>query len=544
DILLAALVKTYARWTKGRPLLLDLEGHGREDLFDDVELSRTVGWFTAQFPVLLQVSDSFDERDTLRYVKEHLRQIPDKGIGYGLLRYLGIDDEIADKFRNCPQAEISFNYFGQFDQVLSDSSPLIPANASTGPVRSPDSIRPHLIEITGSISGGIFHMSWIYSRNVHEKRTIEELSDSFLRDLRSLILHCSSAVGVSYTPSDFPECGVSQQALDELVVELDSAGIEDIYPLSPLQQGILFHSLYAPQEQVYFRQLLCIIEGDVKTEALRQAWTELVRRHSILRTGFIWSHIDRPLQIVLVQADLDWEEQDWQQLNADEQQSQLEAFLERDKERGFDLSAPPLMRVALMRLDETHYQLIWTVHHIIGDGWSNSLIVKEVLTLYDSFYRGAQPDLTRVLPYREYISWLQRQDIEQAEAYWRQALKGFLAPTPLSIPRPARTTPEDQPVYAEPRLLLSEAETERVKEGAREARVTVNTIVAGAWAVLLARYSQAEEVVYGVTVAGRPAALEGVERMVGLFINTLAVRTKVEWDQEVGEWLAEQQQKQ
>src|SRR6185503_17409375 len=491
----------------------------------------------------------FDERDTLRYVKEHLRQIPDKGIGYGLLRYLGIDDEIADKLRNCPQAEISFNYFGQFDQVLSDSSPLTPANESTGPVRSPDTIRPHLIEITGSISGGKLHLNWIYSRNVHESRTIEELSDSFLRDLRSLILHCSTAVGVGYTPSDFPECGLSQQSLDELVAELDSAngddcGIQDIYPLSPLQQGILFHSLYAPEEQIYFRQLRCIIEGDVKTGALRQAWTELIRRHSILRTGFIWSRIDQPLQIVLLQADLDWEEQDWQRLNAGEQQSQLEAFLERDRDRGFDLSAPPLMRVALMRLDETHYQLIWTVDHIIVDGWSTSLIFKEVLTLYDSFYRGAQPDLMRVPPYREYISWLQRQDIEQAEAYWRQALKGFLAPTPLSIPRPARTTPENQPVYAEPRLLLSEAETERVKEGAREARVTVNTIVAGAWAVLLARYSQEEEVVYGVTVAGRPAELEGVERMVGLFINTLAVRAKVKWEKEVGEWLREQQQQQ
>ncbi len=501
DVLLAALVKTYARWTKGSPLLFDLEGHGREDLFDDVDLSRTVGWYTTLFPVVLQVSDAFDERDTLRYVKEHLRQIPDKGIGYGLLRYMGVDDEIAERLRNCPHAEISFNYFGQFDQVLSDASPLTPAKESTGPVRSPNSIRPYLIEITGSISGGKLHLNWIYSRNVHESRTIEELSDSFLRELRSLILHCSTAVGVGYTPSDFPECGLSQQSLDELVAELDSAngddcGIQDIYPLSPLQQGILFHSLYAPEEQIYFRQLRCIIEGDVKTEALRQAWTELIRRHSILRTGFISSRIDRPLQIVLAHADLDWEEQDWQRLNAAEQQSQLEAFLERDWDRGFDLSSPPLMRVALMRLDETHYQLIWTVHHIIVDGWSTSLIFKEVLSLYDSIYRGAQPDLTRVPPYREYISWLQRQDIEQAEAYWRQALKGFLAPTPLSIPRPARTTPENQPVYAEPHLLLSEEETERVKEGAREAKVTVNTIVAGAWAVLLARYSQEEEVVY------------------------------------------------
>src|SRR4029079_1800689 len=261
-----------------------------------------------------------------------------------------------------------------------------------------------------------------------------------------------------------------------------------------------------------------------------------------LSTRLFGSRSDRRWQFVLLQADLDWEEQDWQRLNADEQQSQLEAFLERDRDRGFDLSAPPLMRVALMRLDETHYQLIWTVDHIIVHGWSLSLIFKEVLPLYDSFYRGEQPDLTRVPPYREYISWLQRQDIEQAETYWRQALKGFLAPTPLSIPRPARTTPENQSVYVEPRLLLSEEETERVKEGAREARVTVNTIVAGAWAVLLARYTQEEEVVYGVTVAGRPAELEGVERMVGLFINTLAVRAKVKWEKEVGEWLREQQQ--
>jgi len=220
DILLTALAQSFARWTGERSLLVELEGHGREDIFNDVNLSRTVGWFTTHFPVLLDIGEASNPGEALKAVKEQLRRIPNRGIGYSVLRYLNENRELTEQLQALPQPEVKFNYLGQFDQVLSESSLFAPADESCGQERSLRGSRNRLLVINGLIVSGQLRLDWKYSDNIHRRSTIESLSESFVEALRSLITHCQSPEAGGYTPSDFPQMQFSPKELDELLVEL------------------------------------------------------------------------------------------------------------------------------------------------------------------------------------------------------------------------------------------------------------------------------------------------------------------------------------
>jgi amino acid adenylation domain-containing protein len=319
--------------------------------------------------------------------------------------------------------------------------------------------------------------------------------------------------------------------------------IEDIYPLSPMQQGMLFHTLYAPQSGVYFEQLSCTLQGDLDIPAFHRAWQRVVDRHPILRTCFVWEDLDEPLQIVRQQAQLPWEQHDWRECPPDKQQERLEVFLQADRERGFELSQAPLLRLALIRVSENTYHCIWSFHHALLDGWSTPLLLKEVFAFYEASRRGKDLHLERSRPYRDYIAWLQRQDSAKAEAFWRKTLEGFTAPTFLGE-SPTPDSALGQGSQAEQRVQLSVAATTALFSFARQHQLTVNTLVQGAWALLLSRYSGEDDVVFGATVSGRPAALAGVESMLGLFINTLPVRVQVSPEDTLLPWLRKLQAQQ
>jgi amino acid adenylation domain-containing protein/non-ribosomal peptide synthase protein (TIGR01720 family) len=230
DVLLSALVQAFSEWTGERRLLIHLEGHGREDIFDDVDLSRTVGWFTTIYPVLLEIPRKLrtgqmsDPGEVLKSIKEQLRCVPNRGIGYGLLRYLSQDPEVSEKLRTLPQAEVSFNYLGQLDQALPPGSPFAPARESSGPVHSPRGNRHHLLEISGRSLGGCLQVSWRYSENLHRRSTIERLAESFLQALRAIIIHCQSPEAGGYTPSDFSLAQLDQRELEHAFDEIEFEG--------------------------------------------------------------------------------------------------------------------------------------------------------------------------------------------------------------------------------------------------------------------------------------------------------------------------------
>lgn len=318
--------------------------------------------------------------------------------------------------------------------------------------------------------------------------------------------------------------------------------IEDIYPLSPMQQGFIFHDLLTPGTEAYFEQVRCLVRGQLDTGAFARAWELVMERHAPLRSGFVWEDLDAPMQIVYRQAQLPIEELDWRQLPVSQQQMALAEFFAEDRQRGFDLAEAPLMRLTLIRLEDDVRQLIWSHHHLLLDGWSSGMLLREVFASYGAFVQGASPQLNPVRPYKDFIAWLQGQDANQAEAFWRAALKGFDSPTLVNLAR--TTSPTATTGYGECRTSLPRATTEALTAMARRYQLTINTIVQGAWALLLGRYCGAADVVFGATAAGRPAELDGVETMIGLFINTLPVRARIAPEAGIAEWLRELQSQQ
>ncbi|HEX8128534.1 MAG TPA: amino acid adenylation domain-containing protein, partial [Pyrinomonadaceae bacterium] len=317
--------------------------------------------------------------------------------------------------------------------------------------------------------------------------------------------------------------------------------VEDLYPLSPLQQGLLFHTLYAPESGVYVEQLNCTLGGELDLDAFGRAWRQTVERHPILRTAFVWEGLDEPVQVVRRSVRLPFVQEDWRASSAAEQGASLRAYLKDDLRRGFDLSKAPLMRIALLQLSEDTYQFIWSYHHLMLDGWCIPLVLREVFAFYEAFSRGESFAPERPRPYRDYIAWLRRQDLRKAEAFWRQTLKGFHAPTPLpgvkAFDGADGKVGQADEEYGEQEISLPAETTAALQSLARSQGLTLNTLVQGAWALLLGRYSGERDVVFGVTVAGRPAELAGVEAMVGLFINTLPLRVEVDGGQELLPWL-------
>ncbi|MBD2013421.1 amino acid adenylation domain-containing protein [Microcoleus sp. FACHB-53] len=321
---------------------------------------------------------------------------------------------------------------------------------------------------------------------------------------------------------------------------MKAENIQDIYELSPAQQGILFHSLYSPESGVYFVQIRFTLHGLLNVVAFDRAWQQVVARHTALRTSFYWEKLDKPLQVVQREVKVSLEQHDWRGIAPVEQQEQLDAFLESDRKQGFDLSQAPLIHLTLIRVADNSYQFVWSQHHLILDGWSTVLVLKEVVELYDGLSQGKDLTLTPSRAYGDYIAWLQQQDLSTAETFWRQALGGIQAPTPL-IELDADNLSNQEERYDEQLLNLSAETTATLQSLARQHQLTLNTLVQGAWALLLSRYSGEEDVVYGSTVSGRPAHLVGAELMVGLFINTLPVRVKVDAEQSLLVWLRQLQ---
>ncbi len=329
--------------------------------------------------------------------------------------------------------------------------------------------------------------------------------------------------------------------------------MEAVYELSPLQQGLLFHSRYGGETGLYLNQLTCRLDGPLDRVALAEAWKRTLARHPALRTSFHWRELDKPLQVVERQVELPIDEADWRGLSQDERAARLETFLAEDRQRAFDLERAPLLRLTLLNLGGEARQLIWTFHHLLLDGWSLPIVLREVFAHYRALVRGGAADLPPVRPYRDYILWLQRRDRGGDEAFWRANLAGFGAATPLGIEGSAGesgrgATAQEVPLlgvggYGRRRRFLSSVATSDLEAFARGRRLTLSTLVQAAWAQLLARYCGGDDVVHGATSSGRPADLPGVETIVGLFINTLPVRVRVERSAVVGAWLAAHQER-
>ncbi|HVT16909.1 MAG TPA: condensation domain-containing protein, partial [Thermoanaerobaculia bacterium] len=322
--------------------------------------------------------------------------------------------------------------------------------------------------------------------------------------------------------------------------------VERIYELSPMQQAMLVASLVAPSSGVYLVQVTLSLSSRLDVAAFERAWRLVVARHGILRTGFYWEEQEKPVQVVYREVDLPLRRESWRGLGAAGQEERLQALLDADREQGFDLGEPPLLRLTLIELDGGGWQLVWSMHHILADGWSRSLLLRELFESYAAFAAGHEPSLAPPRPYEDYIAWLQRWDSAAAEAFWRRSLKGLSPPILLAgLDGHGPVSASFRAARRRSGRLAAEA-TAALRELARRHRLTLATVLYGAWALVVARETGGEEAVFGGTVTGRPLELAGVESMVGLFINTLPVRVAVDpahgllaWLTALQEWQSE-----
>ncbi|MCA1681965.1 MAG: amino acid adenylation domain-containing protein [Actinobacteria bacterium] len=521
DVLLAALGRVLARWTGRERVLIDLEGHGREDLFAGVDLSRTVGWFTTLFPVALEAPEDADLGGLLKSVKEQLRAVPSRGLGYGALRYLTQDSGLAEQ----AAPHVSFNYLGQFDWSTGEDEGLFHAMRGLDSDAGPLATRTHVLDVVGSVEQQCLEFTWSYSENLHQYSTISALAQDMLAALREIVEYCARPGVGGRSPSDFPLARLDQSTVDVLVG--DGRGVEDIYPLTPMQAGMVFHALAQGDQGVYFEQVTFVLGGVSDARVLGAAWQQVVDRTPVLRSRVVWDGVDEPLQVVQRQVSVPVTYLDWTHLSEAARQDELVRLLDGDRAQVLDLGTAPLLRLVIAALSDTEVQVAWTFHHVLLDGWSVFQVLSDVFACHAALASGQRPELVARRPFRDYLHWLAEQDHVGAEEHWRGVLSGLQSPTVLPYdraPSQAHTSRSAQWSSFE----LGEEESAQLRKVAQCNGLTVNTLVQGAWALLLSRYSGQRDVCFGATVSGRPVDLPGAEEITGIFINTLPVRVEVD----------------
>ncbi|WGU93924.1 non-ribosomal peptide synthase/polyketide synthase [Paenibacillus dendritiformis] len=536
DLLLAALGLAVQAWSGRERVLVNLEGHGREDVLPDVDITRTVGWFTSQFPVVLEPGHAQALGHQVKQVKESLRRIPNKGIGYGILRYLSVP---RDGERFALEPEISFNYLGQFDQDY-ESSGSQPSPFSPGSDSSPNAVMDFVLDINGMVSEGVLELTIRYGETQYKRETVERLGTLLQSSLREVISHCVSKERTELTPSDVLLQDVTVEELERLAEHTAALGeLENVYTLTPLQKGMLFHSLLDADSEAYFEQVTFDLYGSLNVEAFTQGLDTLVQRNEALRTNFITGWRDEPIQVVFRERKCEVYFEDIRSVSDEDPEKTIADFVSADKANKFDLARGSLMRVTVLRTGDESYHVIWSHHHILMDGWCMSFMIKEVFDTYFAFQEKRTLELPPVTSYSRYIEWLEAQDAAKASRYWSEYLAGYDQQTKL----PQEKTQLKQGAFeaAELDVELSKELTGQIERVARQQQVTLNTFMQTVWGLVLQVYNNSEDVVFGSVVSGRPAEIPGIESMIGLFINTIPVRIQGKAEETVADILRKTQ---
>ncbi|MCK5197924.1 MAG: amino acid adenylation domain-containing protein [Spirochaetales bacterium] len=521
DLLLAALGLGFNSWCGLGTLKVNMEGHGRESIIPGMDITRTVGWFTTSYPVLINLKNHKDLSLYIREVKENLRHIPAKGIGYGLLGYPPGD---TDK-------EISFNYLGQFDRSTSLINNLTIENLELSV--SPESRMPFLFDINGITRENKLQFTFSWNTKEFSRESVSALAEHFGDGLRSVIKHCTSRNETTQTPSDYGDSELSPEELEHILKHVNRVAgkknpIQKIYPLTALQEGMLLQSLRTDQSETYFEQLSLTIEGRLDIPALQKAFNLLMERHDVFRSLFIHEELKHPRQIVLADRTGKIRLEDIRSLAAERKSMFLTNFEKEDRASGFHLSRGPLARLSVVHLKDREYRCIFSFHHIIMDGWCLGIVLKELFGSYHGFMEGNTPELPKPTQFKSYIDWLGHQSREEAEEFWQEYLKGYERIAEI----PGNEVPGQSSSYnlKEYEFSFNETLTEQMNTFSNKHQITLSILFQTLWGLVLQKYNRTDDVVFGAVVSGRPPGIENVNNIVGLFINTIPVRVKTEPD--------------
>ncbi|WP_339179668.1 amino acid adenylation domain-containing protein [Paenibacillus sp. FSL R5-0701] len=538
DILVTALGIALRKWTGHERVRINLEGHGRESIGTDIDITRTVGWFTTKFPVVLEPETDRDLAYQIKQVKENLRRIPNKGLGYGICRYLSKSE---DGLVWGAEPEINFNYLGQFDDDV-DQDEIGISSYSSGNPASDRQARSFVLDINGMVLDGALSLDLSYSRKQYRKETMEALAQRLEQSLRDLIIHCAGKENTELTPSDVQFKGLTIAELEQIAQRSCHLGeIENIYSLTPMQKGMWFHSALDRQTAAYFEQTRFTMRGALDVQLFERSWMELAKRHLVLRANFVKGPAGEPLQIIYRDKPVGFEYEELLHLQMDEKQAYLDKKAEEDKLRGFDMEHDALVRFTILRTEEQSYHVLWSFQHILMDGWCLAQLTQELFEAYSALASGEQSAGDKGSDYGAYIEWLEKQDDQAASNYWMAFLAGYEGQTVL--PGQKEVAPNGRFTADHVTAELGKDLSERMDRVAKQRLVTVNTLLQAIWGVMLQKYNGTNDAVFGSVVAGRPAEIPGIESMIGLFINTVPVRVTSEADTVFADLMAKLQER-
>ncbi|MBC8756557.1 amino acid adenylation domain-containing protein [Kordia sp. YSTF-M3] len=512
DLLLTALGLALQNWNASKSQFITLEGHGREDLNEIIDHSSTVGWFTTLYPVALKLEK--DLSSSIKSIKESLRTIPNKGIGFGAM--------FPEELINLPR--ISFNYLGQFDsqdeywQVLSENS---------GMAIHTDDADTTLININGMVVAGKL------SFRVDTKLGFEQ-TEIFARNLEmhlsEVIKHCQTKIAnneTKHTPSDFETVTISQSLLDELQKDRQ---IEAIYPANSLQQGFIYHALSQVEDDAYRVQFLFDYKQAFDPENYIKSWELAIEKYPILRAGFNWE--EDIVQVIYRKATLNYELLDISHLTEEECANYLIELQERDRQIAFDLSVPCLLRLYIVKQSEDYYTILKSEHHSICDGWSGPVLLNTVHENYEQLQKNQEVAVRVDTSYLEAQVYVSNQKQKIAD-YWKTKVALVQQTNDL---RPFISCKQDLDTIKslknafEIKVNIGGDEYQVLKKLTKTAGLTLNTLVQFAWHKLIQVYTQDTQTIVGTTVSGRDIPINGIEESVGLYINTLPLI--IDWDNE------------
>mgnify|MGYP006074556687 FL=1 len=551
EILLSAFGLALCKWSRDEfsytfnDLVIHLEGHGRES---DLDLSQTLGWLTSVFPVKLEVSDLSPDNNehlgfAIRRIKQLIQSMPDKGVGYGVLKYMDPESQVATANTETPQ--IGFNYLGRFEKSQNDHSQW--AMAEGGLIGADDDMtrpRMHLIDINAMINDlGAFEFNVTYCLKAYKSDSIQKFVACFKDMLIKITHHCLNApLPQIKTPSDFiflaqqemqTDRIIKQQALDQLFIKYPD--LEDIVPLTPLQQGLGFESMARKEteDDPYHVHLLITFEGRLNSSAMQKAWATLVGRYPVLRLAFAPTDIAPDFAVIQNEST-----HYYQIINlSGTREQKLEELKNYDFARPFDLENGPMIRLYEADLGNNAYALLIANHHLILDGWSMPILTNELTQLYVAECTGSSTLLAPPFSWQQHLLWLRQQDKVAATTYWKNHLSGLTGPSRLEFGAPEVIAHGMKNIEVELEPLVQQT----FESFARQYGLTQASLLQGLYALIIARSNRLDEVVIGSVRNGRSSMLSGIDQGVGLFINTLPLYVRLEPQVELLDWLRFQQ---
>lgn len=514
-VLLGSLLAAWREWSTQESLYVTLEGHGRSEAAVELDLSRTVGWFTSIYPVLVRATDGSSLDALIEDVAGTLAGVPQQGMTYLMLRYCGPSD-VRGQLARQPWPSVSFNYLGRFD--VASERLFAFAQESPGQQTAPAQQRSHELDIIGCVIAGQLKCSLTFSSDRHNRAQMQQLAALFEQQLRAFVSMRRTV--------ELLDVSSASAARIEALVRGDRAEpreIETIMPATAMQTGLLYESEVGRVEGAYVSQLINELEGQLDIAALRQAWQAIVDRHAAYRTAFLIEDSGRFVQVVHARATVPWIGIDWRGLGEAEIERRFTALLDDDARRGFDLRQPPLLRIHLIRTTDVRHRMLISEHHAVSDGWSRGVLLRELAILYRALRRRRPHSLHPAPPFKSYIRWLQGRDHALSRNYWSTYLSS-MRPMPLL----ARQGSDIGKSFARLHETLSAELSAQVVAAARAQRTTVGAWLQTAWAAVLASHTAGDDVAFLTTHSGRPGNLANVESIAGPFVNTVPVRMRIE----------------